>query len=448
MSNSQIESITYAYDSLNRLSVANGGSWRADYGYDGFGNLQTVAPTGAGPSAMNVTVNPATNRLNGWTYDANGNVTVQSGFTGTYDVENRLLEASKNSTMLYGYGADNRRIWESKRTQVFSNGDTIEEYLTYWSGQRIGKYKIRWNGTINSGPPDSFVFARVEENVYFGSKPLRLGTETNIAADRLGSIRRSTGKDYFPYGQENPTTTAGDKEKYGTYKHDAATDLSYADQRYYATGAGRFMTADPYKASAGSGEPESWNRYAYVESDPINFADPKGLQKVCPETFCVDVTDLPPLPPLPALPQLPPTGPGYIPALPPGPIGPGPYSAPTWMGFNQADGNTIRSATAMANQWVKNKNCDQALKKDFGVNSLGDAMDKVQLSGERQNVWNGRKLSIANSLVGERRGPLWFDGPVFLQTCDFRGRGRPVIVTIWPTHVPRSSVFQSVQRWR
>ena len=33
------------------------------------------------------------------------------------------------------------------------------------------------------------------------------------------------------------------KEKYATYKHDAATDLSYADQRYYATGAGRFMTA-------------------------------------------------------------------------------------------------------------------------------------------------------------------------------------------------------------
>jgi len=34
-------------------------------------------------------------------------------------------------------------------------------------------------------------------------------------------------------------TTAGDREKYGTYKHDAATDLSSADQRYSATGAGK-----------------------------------------------------------------------------------------------------------------------------------------------------------------------------------------------------------------
>ncbi len=276
VSNSQIESISYSYDSLNRLSNANGGNWTAGYGYDGFGNLQTVTPTGAGPSAMNVTVNPATNRLNGWTYDANGNVTAQSGFTGTCDVENRLLEASKNSTMLYGYGADNRRIWESKRAQVFSNGDTIEEYLTYWSGQRIGKYKVRWNGTINSGPPDSFVFARMEENVYFGSKPLRLGTETNITADRLGSIRRGTAKDYFPYGQENPSTTAGDKEKYGTYKHDAATDLSYADQRYYAPGTGRFMTADPIEPSESS-DPGTWKFYSYVFADPINYNDPEGL---------------------------------------------------------------------------------------------------------------------------------------------------------------------------
>ncbi|MCC6537765.1 MAG: RHS repeat-associated core domain-containing protein [Bryobacterales bacterium] len=123
-----------------------------------------------------------------------------------------------------------------------------------------------------------FVLARAEaENVYFGSKPLRLGAETNVVTDRLGSVRRDV-RDYFPYGQER-SATAGDQEKYGTYKHDAATDLSYADQRYYATGAGRFMSADPYKASAGASEPGSWNRYAYVEGDPVNFNDPSGLAR-------------------------------------------------------------------------------------------------------------------------------------------------------------------------
>ena len=69
--------------------------------------------------------------------------------------------------------------------------------------------------------------------------------------------------------RENPTTTAGEKEKYATYMHDGRTDLDYADQRYYATGAGRFMTADP----AGSGL--KW--YAYVGGDPVNRGDPSGL---------------------------------------------------------------------------------------------------------------------------------------------------------------------------
>jgi RHS repeat-associated protein len=275
-SGTQIESIGYSYDSLNRLSSATAaGQWSASYGYDGFGNLLSVTPTGSGPSAMSVTVSASTNRVSGWTYDSNGNVTAMPGFTGTYDIENRLKEATKNSTILYGYGADNRRIYESNRTVVNSGGDTINEYVTYWSGQRIGKYKVRWNSDApNYGAPNSFVFAKVEENLYFGSKPLKVNGGVNISADRLGSIR--SGKDYFPYGQENPTTTAGDKEKYATYKHDAATDLSYADQRYYATGAGRFMTSDMSDANVDLGDPTSLNAYAYVNGDPVNFDDPSG----------------------------------------------------------------------------------------------------------------------------------------------------------------------------
>ncbi|MCC6536220.1 MAG: RHS repeat-associated core domain-containing protein, partial [Bryobacterales bacterium] len=146
-----------------------------------------------------------------------------------------------------------------------------EEYLTYWSGQRIVKYKVRWDST------SVYVLARAEaENVYFGSKPLRLGAETNVVTDRLGSVRRDV-RDYFPYGPERTSTYPGDQEKYATYEHDAATDLSYADQRYYATGAGRFMSADRYRASAGVEDPGSWNRYAYVGGDPLNFSDPAGL---------------------------------------------------------------------------------------------------------------------------------------------------------------------------
>jgi hypothetical protein len=39
---------------------------------------------------------------------------------------------------------------------------------------------------------------------------------------------------------------------------------------------GRFLTADPYKASGGPSDPGSWNQYAYVGGDPINRYDPSG----------------------------------------------------------------------------------------------------------------------------------------------------------------------------
>lgn len=49
-------------------------------------------------------------------------------------------------------------------------------------------------------------------------------------------------------------------------------------QRYYASTLGRFLTPDPYVSSGGVANPQSGNRYAYVENDPLNLYDPTGLQ--------------------------------------------------------------------------------------------------------------------------------------------------------------------------
>jgi RHS repeat-associated protein len=164
-------------------------------------------------------------------------------------VENLLQGASgPGGEEYYGYGADNRRVYQSQ-LDVPATG-TTKEYVTLWSvGKRVGRYKLLWTGSTFA-----FEFTAASTNVYFGGKPLRLGAETNVVTDRLGSIRRNA-KDFFPYGEER-TLSGGDKEKYATYLHDKSTDLSYADQRYYATGAGRFMTADP----AGAG----LNWYGYT----------------------------------------------------------------------------------------------------------------------------------------------------------------------------------------
>jgi len=42
-----------------------------------------------------------------------------------------------------------------------------------------------------------------------------------------------------------------DWDKFATYWRDGFTGLDYARQRYYSSRSGRFLTADPYRASAG-----------------------------------------------------------------------------------------------------------------------------------------------------------------------------------------------------
>ena len=44
--------------------------------------------------------------------------------------------------------------------------------------------------------------------------------------------------------------------------------------------AGAVLTPDPYKAASNGNDPtapQSWNRYAYVQGDPANYIDPRGL---------------------------------------------------------------------------------------------------------------------------------------------------------------------------
>ncbi|MEZ5402422.1 MAG: RHS repeat-associated core domain-containing protein, partial [Bryobacteraceae bacterium] len=102
-----------------------------------------------------------------------------------------------------------------------------------------------------------------------------VASQASVVVDRLGSVRVSkVGStvqrlEYWPYGEEKPGATGQEREKLATYARDA-TGLDYADQRYYGSVSGRFLTPDP----AGEGP----NLYSYVRGDPANFGDPTGLR--------------------------------------------------------------------------------------------------------------------------------------------------------------------------
>jgi len=279
------ESVTYAYDSLNRLiSASAGGQWGLSFSYDGFGNRLSQNVTAGSAPTIQQSYDMTTNRLQGQYYDANGNMGGVS-----WDVENRLLQiqgqTAPYSMEFYDYGIDNKRIYK----QTYLQSGNPEEVYFYVAGRKIATYTLAYLDITGDGYP-TVLFTQPKYNVYFGSR-LMIANGQNVVLDRLGSVVwDGAPHSYFPYGEER-TPTANNKNKFATYFRDASTGLDYADQRFYSSTNGRFNAPDPYRASGNLLAPFSWNRFSFVEGDPVNFYDPEGLCKALPEApFCFEIT--------------------------------------------------------------------------------------------------------------------------------------------------------------
>ena len=208
------------------------------------------------------------NWLNGSTYDLNGNVTTLNNATLSYDVENRLTGYTTGTfAENYAYDEGNRRVekWNS------SGSDNIYFYAP--GGKLLTVVQVN---TLGSSP--WMTLSTVSNRVYFGG--MLLGTTTGYAIsdedlikDRLGSVQPS-----YAYGTDTGSgqqTSPGDD--FATYWKDSSSGFEYAMNRYYSAGYGRFLTVDPFGGSAHVRIPQSWNRYQYAASDPVNRRDPSGL---------------------------------------------------------------------------------------------------------------------------------------------------------------------------
>ncbi len=239
------QSANYTYDQLNRLATASTPNWGLSWTYDDFGNRLTQTPTAGTPPQSTLTYDETTNRITGYTYDANGNLTAMPGKTFTYDAFDRLLQGGT-------YDAFGRRITNA--------GGRIFFYDP--SGKLLAEYQSL-----------CLYCAPAVKHLYFAGQ--RLGQWT----DRTGNVRYASGawKHYYPYGEEI-TSTASDTYKFAQLYRDGDTGLDYAVNRYYASTVGRFVTADPLREGAGRpGSPTTWNLYSYTAGDPINGIDPLGL---------------------------------------------------------------------------------------------------------------------------------------------------------------------------
>jgi RHS repeat-associated protein len=62
-------------------------------------------------------------------------------------------------------------------------------------------------------------------------------------------------------------------------ERDTESGNDYFGARYYASSMGRFLSPDPKAASGHAADPQTWNRYAYTDNNPLKFIDPNGLEK-------------------------------------------------------------------------------------------------------------------------------------------------------------------------
>ncbi len=67
------------------------------------------------------------------------------------------------------------------------------------------------------------------------------------------------------------------RQRYAMTERDDTSGLDHTWWRKYENRSGRWTSPDPYLGSMTIGDPQSFNRFAYVRNDPVNLVDPSGL---------------------------------------------------------------------------------------------------------------------------------------------------------------------------
>ena len=255
------------------------------------GNRNQQQATHGTPPTTSASITPASNRVAGYTYDAAGNVIDDGTTTFVYDAAGRLVSATDKTTQQvtsYVYDADGFRIKTISPTEtvtyIRSGANVVAEY----------------DGTPVVASPD-------REHVYFGGT---LAATHDHAAQDLQyhhwdhlSMRLSTDdtgavvnrQGHYPYGEQWYRTGTSPR-LFTTYERESESRPEYAMMRQHEFGLGRFTSPDPVRGTVA--DPQSWNRYAYVGSDPVNLVDPLGLHPLDIGHQHVTVTEkAPPRPP-------------------------------------------------------------------------------------------------------------------------------------------------------
>lgn len=307
------------YDGLDRLKTATSPMFgNAAYTYDVLDNLTRVT-VGATPnlaardhfycydSKWQLT-NVKTGGCNGasvigLSYDVQGNLANRNGTTHTFDFGNRLRTLSYAGGMVESYGYDAH----GRRARSRSDSGSIHSVYSI-AGELLHQRNQRWRNFLDYGKlADAYSLPDVpspnlpgislptyKDYIMLNGDLVATVERTSIGdtgavnyqhTDALGSPVAVTNasrtiietSEYEPFGRVG-NRAARNGVGYTGHAEDAATGLTYMQQRYYDPQLGVFLSVDP--VTAYSNPIGQFHRYRYANNNPYKFTDPDGRQSV------------------------------------------------------------------------------------------------------------------------------------------------------------------------
>jgi RHS repeat-associated protein len=208
---------------------------------------------------------------NTYSYDANGNMITRhvgtQNFNLAYDAENRLVSVTGAATASFVYDADGKQV-----------KSIVGGVTTYYVGNH---YEVK-NSVVTK---------------YYFAGATRLAVRTNgtlsyLLGDHLGSSSvtanasgvKTASALYKAFGETRYTLgVLGTDYKFTGQREEASLGLYFYGARWYDSSLGRFTSADTIIPSTQG--TQAWDRYAYVNNNPVRYNDPTGHDLMPWNTF-------------------------------------------------------------------------------------------------------------------------------------------------------------------
>jgi RHS repeat-associated protein len=289
---------SFTYDNLNRLTTATiSADISKSFSYNAIGNLLSKSDVGTysypapgqpRPHAVSAISGSLINTT--FSYDANGNQITGNGLTLSYATFNKPTTISRGVALItFAHDPERQRYKQnalSGETLYFAVSGVSAEKFTGAGGT------LKWTDYLVAGGE------RIGMRVAFSSGTVHT---RYFHKDHLGSTRVLTnesggliehlaydawGKRRFPSGQDDPAGSIASETTIGFTGHEqlAEVGLVHMKGRTYDPLIARFNSPDPFTPDSLS--TQSWNRYTYVNNNPVSRIDRNGYQDTGSSDSC------------------------------------------------------------------------------------------------------------------------------------------------------------------